>query len=67
MLRARNQTSHAYKEALARRIRDQIRRDLPEIRRDLPEIRRDLPEMERALSALASRLPPPLSNEASSN
>ena len=53
MLRARNQTSHAYNEALARRIRDQIRRDFP--------------EMERALSALASRLPPPPSNDASSN
>ena len=45
MLRARNQTSHAYNEALARRIRDQIRRHFP--------------EMERALSSLATRLPPP--------
>ena len=44
MLRARNQTSHAYNEALARRIRDQIRRDFP--------------EMERALASLAARLPP---------
>jgi nucleotidyltransferase substrate binding protein (TIGR01987 family) len=44
MLRARNETSHAYNEALARRIRDQVRRDFP--------------AMERALSSLATRLPP---------
>lgn len=44
LLRARNQTSHAYDEALARRIRDQIRRHFP--------------EMERTLASLAARLPP---------
>ena len=43
MLRARNETSHAYDEVLARRIRDQIRHHFP--------------EMERTLASLAARLP----------
>lgn len=44
MLQARNQTSDAYDEALARRIYEQIRKDFP--------------VLEQALAMLARRLPP---------
>ncbi len=44
LLRARNQTSHAYDEVLARRIRDQVHRQFA--------------EMERTFASLAARLPP---------
>ena len=44
MLRDRNETSHAYDEALARRICERVRRNFP--------------ELERARAALRQRLPP---------
>jgi len=45
MLRARNETSHAYDEGLARKICD--------------DIRRNFPAMERALATLRSRISTP--------
>lgn len=43
MLRARNQTSHAYDEDLARKICEDIRRDFPEMERALMELKQHVP------------------------
>jgi nucleotidyltransferase substrate binding protein (TIGR01987 family) len=46
MLRARNQTSHAYNEALARKILDDIRRNFPVLDRTVTDLEQRLPPLD---------------------